>query len=89
MAIAALDSNSQKIVTPSSYPTLITALPDYTGPSQTIDLTSASGPVASTIDPILSTWRAKINAPNFAAVAGIPAAAAAQVRIYQRIIYLQ
>jgi hypothetical protein len=45
--------------------------------------------VASTIDPILSNWRAAISATTFAQTAGIPAVAAQHIRVYQRIIYLQ
>lgn len=95
VALGVLDSNSQKLVAPGAYPTLVGALHDYPdtaagqAAAQTIALSSTSSPVASTIDPILSSWRAAITAPNFAATAGIPPAAAQQVRIYQRIIYLQ
>jgi len=96
VALGVLDSDSQKIVPAGSYPTLIAALHDYPDASssqpasQTISLSTASGTVTpATIDPILSNWRSEINSPTFAATADIPAAAARQVRVYQRIIYLQ
>ncbi len=88
VAIAVLDSNSQKLMSPSSYSTLIAALPDYTG-TQTITLNSTSSPAAATTDPIVSTWQTALNSSTFAQTAGIPAVVAQQVRIYQRIIYLQ
>jgi len=88
VAIAVLDSNSQKLVPTGSYPTLIAALPDYTG-TQTISLSTTSSPTAATIDPIIASWRTALNASTFAQTAGISAATAQQVRIYQRIIYLQ
>jgi hypothetical protein len=88
VALGVLDPNSQKLVNSSKYPNLISALPDFTG-SQTIPLNTSSAPNSSAIDPILSTWHASINASNFAQTAGIPQAAAQQVRIYQRIFYLQ
>jgi len=90
VALGVLDPNSQKLV--SSYSNLVAALPEYTS-TQTLDLTSApaipSSGSTSPIDPILSTWRKDITNSSFAATAGIPAAAAQQVRIYQRIFYLQ
>lgn len=90
VALGVLDSDSQKLVPASAYSSLVTALPDYAQPSsQTITLSSASSPVASTIDPILSSWRAAISATTFAQTAGIPAVAAQHIRVYQRIIYLQ
>ena len=88
VAIAVFDSNSQKLIGSGHYPKLISALPDFNG-TQSIPLGSTSSPIAGTIDPILSVWHGVINAPNFAEVAGIPPLAAQQVRIYQRIIYLQ
>lgn len=88
VAIAVLDPNSQQLVSLGSYPTLISALARFTG-SETIVLNSTSPPVSATIDPILSVWHTAVNAPNFAQVAGISPVAAQQVRIYQRIIYLQ
>jgi prepilin-type N-terminal cleavage/methylation domain-containing protein len=90
VAIGVLDPNSQKLV--SSYSNLVAALPEYTS-SQTLDLTTApaipSSGSTSPIDPILSTWRKDISNSSFATTAGIPATAAQQVRIYQRIFYLQ
>ena len=100
VALGVLDSDSQKLVPATAYPSLIAALHDYPdasssqASSQTISLSSApSSPGTAsweqTIDPILSNWRSEINASNFAQTAGIPAVAARQVRVYQRIIYLQ
>jgi hypothetical protein len=90
VAIGVLDPNSEKLV--SSYTNLVTALPEYTG-SQTLNLATApaipTSGTTSPIDPILSAWRKDINNSTFAATAGIPAPAAQQVRIYQRIFYLQ
>jgi hypothetical protein len=91
VALGVLDADSQKLVPASAYPTLVSALPDYTtatSPSP-LDLTSSTTKSASTTDPILSTWRTAINSSTFAQTAGIPEAAARQVRVYQRIIYLQ
>jgi prepilin-type N-terminal cleavage/methylation domain-containing protein len=91
VALGVLDSDSQKMVPATAYPTLISALADYSG-TQTIQLNPTPplpSPAPATIDPILSTWRTAITASNFAQTAGIPAAAARQVRVYQRIIYLQ
>ncbi len=91
VALGVLDSDSQKLVPASAYTTLVAALPDYTAATTptTISLNTPSTPSASAIDPILSSWRAAINSPTFAQTAGIPDAAARQVRVYQRIIYLQ
>jgi hypothetical protein len=48
------------------------ALPDFTGN-----------------DSCLKTWQAQIVSPNFASASGnIPAGVASQVRVYQRIFYL-
>jgi prepilin-type N-terminal cleavage/methylation domain-containing protein len=88
VALGVLDTDSQKIVPSGEYPTLVAALAKYTG-SQSISLTSSTALTAPSIDPILSTWRTAISASNFATTAGIPASAARQVRVYQRIIYLQ
>ncbi len=89
VAIAVIDPNSQKLVNGSSYPSMIEALPAFSG-AQTIALNSSSGPDASEMDPILSVWHAAVdNASGFAQTTGIPLQAAQQVRIYQRIFYLQ
>ena len=88
VAIAVLDPNSQKLVNAASYPTLIAALPEFSG-TQTIALSSSSAPDAAQMDPILSVWHAALNSSDFAHTAGIPQQAAQQVRIYQRIFYLQ
>ncbi len=88
VAIAVLDPTSQKMMTAGNYTTLIAALPDYIG-TQTISLSTTSSPTAATIDPIVSSWQTALNASTFAQTAGVSAAAARQVRIYQRIIYLQ
>jgi type II secretory pathway pseudopilin PulG len=97
VALGVLDADSQKLLQlmPSSpYTSLVAALPDYTASTAatSIDLTSSTAQSAAAIDPILAGsngWRAAINSPTFAQTAGIPAAAARQVRVYQRIIYLQ
>jgi prepilin-type N-terminal cleavage/methylation domain-containing protein len=86
VAIGVLDSDSEQLVGAGSYASLIAALPDFSG-TQTIP--ASSPPSAAAVDPILSVWRTRINAANFASSAGIPAAAAQQVHIYQRIFYLK
>ena len=88
VAIAVLDPNSQKLVNASSYSSLVAALPEFSG-TQTIPLSSSSAPDAAQMDPILSVWHAALNSSDFAHTAGIPQQAAQQVRIYQRIFYLQ
>jgi prepilin-type N-terminal cleavage/methylation domain-containing protein len=91
VALGVLDADSQKLVPASAYATLVSALPDYTTATAatSVDLTSSAAQSAAAIDPILAGWRSAINSPTFAQTAGIPAAAARQVRVYQRIIYLQ
>jgi hypothetical protein len=91
VALGVLDAESQKLVPPNAYSTLVAALPDYTSATAptAISLATSSAPNASAIDPIFASWRSAINSPTFAQTAGIPDAAARQVRVYQRIIYLQ
>ena len=76
VAIALLDSASQKIV--PSYQAMVSALPDPTA----ADLSSSPPKLMAT------TWSNAVNSATFAATAGIPQAAASQVRIYQRYFYL-
>jgi len=88
IAIAVLDANSQKLLQPGNYGALVAALPDFTG-SQALSLADPAHPAADAVDPILSAWRAAVEAPGFASAAGIPPVVAQQVRLYQRIVYLQ
>lgn len=76
VAIAVLDTNSGKLVSDMSK--LAEALPDPTD----ADL-QASPPKL-----MAAAWKEKLNAPDFATQAGIPVPAAAAVRVYQRVIYL-
>jgi prepilin-type N-terminal cleavage/methylation domain-containing protein len=93
VALGVLDSNSQKLVTATTdnFPKLVAALPPVADGSTpaTISLKTTSTPNASTMDPILNSWRNAMAASNFAQTAGIPTVAAQQVRVYQRIFYLQ
>jgi prepilin-type N-terminal cleavage/methylation domain-containing protein len=74
VAIAVLDNKSRQIVPAARWKTLIAALPDLTQN----DLN------ATPVRLMESSWNAAINQSTFAAAAGIPSEAAAQVRIYQR-----
>lgn len=77
VAIAVLDAKSRQLIPAPPNPTwasLIAALPD---PSAN-DLGSSP---AKLMD---STWNSQINSSGFAQTAGIPAMAAAQIRVYQR-----
>lgn len=74
VAVALLDSNSRQIVPSASWSTLIQKL-RYLKPE---DL-SASPPAL-----MESVWNNAINTADFASTVGIPAAAAAQIRVYQR-----
>lgn len=79
VAIAVLDSRSRKLITaPGQWTSLIGALPDPTAS----DLTGSQPKLMDSI------WNTQIQSPAFAAAAGIPAAAAAHIRVYQRIYYL-
>jgi len=79
VAIAILDETSQKVAGASKLPAIASALDD---------------PVATDLaknPPVLmaQTWRDKIDSGAVASAAGIPAAVASQIRIYQRIYLLQ
>jgi len=74
VAIAVLDNKSRQIVPPASWKTLIAALPDV---SQS-DLSTTPTQLME------SSWKAELKQPTFAATAGLPIAAAAQVRVFQR-----
>lgn len=94
VAIAVLDPQSEAMVNTNSYSTLIAALPDFPSPTipspQTISLASTNAPNSGITDPIMSNWNYIVNQPTtFAQSAGIPVVAAQQVRLYERIIYLQ
>jgi hypothetical protein len=88
VALGVLDAGSQKLLPQGNnpFPTLIQSLPHFSG-VQT--LPQGGPPDSSDIDPILSTWHTEVNKPTFASDAGISIAVAQQVRIYQRIFYLQ
>jgi hypothetical protein len=90
VALGVLDADSQKLIPASAYTSnsLVNALPDYVIGTAPIPLDLTTAP-PSNVDPILAGWRTAINSSTFAQTAGIPAAAARQVRVYQRIIYLQ
>jgi len=74
VAIAMLDAKSRKIVPTASWPHLIAALPDPTA-------TNLGNTPPQLMD---SLWNTAINQSSFAATANLPAAAASQVRVYQR-----
>jgi len=78
VAIAVLDTTSRAIVTTSGYATLASAFPDA--------LDSSTDPTY--LGDIAPAWNAVINSTNFASSAGIPKAAAAGVRVYERYFYL-
>jgi hypothetical protein len=78
VSIALLDTKSRQMVPATSWTSLIAALPD---PSQS-DLS------ATPVRLMESVWKARLNDSAFASVAGIPPAAAAQIRVYQRIYAL-
>lgn len=73
IAIAVLDNKSRAMVPLGSWAGLVAAFPDptlsqLTSPAQLMD----------------STWNAVLNQPGFPQSAGIPVAAASQIRVYQR-----
>lgn len=76
VAIAILDTTSRKIVT--NFSSMAGAL---------LDLTTGN---LSKNPPVLMSnmWNNTINSPTFASTSGIPQAAASQIRVYQRFIYL-
>jgi len=93
VAIAILDDVSRKIVpttvSGSSIPNLgglVSKFPDPTPFDLQTPVTATSTPPT----PILmaQNWLASMNTSGFAATAGIPQSAAAQIRIYQRSFYL-
>jgi len=80
VAIAILDSNTRKVITPAQIQSAAARLSDFaepTAPSATATLMETN-------------WEAAVNqaSPSFASVAGIPTAAAGQIRIYQRYFFL-
>ncbi len=77
VAIATLDAKSRKTV--SNFNGLVNALPDPLAS----DLTNSPTPIL-----LEQRWNDAIQQPSFAQTAGIPASAAAQVRVYQRSYYL-
>lgn len=80
VAIAILDNNSRKIVT--NFTKLTTAFPDPTD-TELVPVSSSTVPTL-----MAKKWLDTLNKSGFAATAGIPQAAASQVRIYQRTFYL-
>ena len=76
LTVAVLEKTSRKIVPDMSK--LAAALPD----ASITDL-QASQPKL-----MAATWKEKIESPDFASLAGVPAPAAGAVRVYQRVIYL-
>jgi prepilin-type N-terminal cleavage/methylation domain-containing protein len=77
VSIAILDSTSQKMIPTSN--NLVSALEDAS------DAKLTSSPPKTTV----SVWHDAANSKDFAQKCGIPAAAASQVRIYQRYFYLK
>jgi prepilin-type N-terminal cleavage/methylation domain-containing protein len=77
VAIAILDSNSRKIMTPAQLGNAAMNLPDFQEPS----LSAATSPTL-----MATAWQSALNKtnPTFASTAVIPSAAAAQIRVYQR-----
>jgi len=78
VAIALLDDASRKIVTTSQLGAAVRALPDA----------AASALVATPPHLMKKTWQAIVQAPSFAAAAGLSPEAASRIRIYQRYFYL-
>jgi len=79
VAIAVIDAKSRKLITNAGqWTSLIAAFPDPT----TANLTASS--------PVLmdSLWNTALQSSTFPSTAGIPAAAAAHIKIYQRFYYL-
>ncbi len=72
IGIAVLDDQSRKLINAAQLATLTQTLPDVTA--------DGTNPLA--------LWTPVLNDPNFAKTANIPQVVAANVRIYQRIIYL-
>ncbi len=78
VAIAVLDSKSRKLVPAASWAKMITALGDATD----------AGLGASPPQLMDSTWNTALQQSTFANTVGIPAQAAAKIKVYQRYYYL-
>jgi hypothetical protein len=84
VAIAILDTNTRKILTPSQIAAAAAGLVDFPEPPPSATAASVTPTFMAT------TWQSALDAssPSFAAQTGIPATAAGQVRVYQRYFYL-
>jgi hypothetical protein len=85
VAIAILDPNSRKLLTPAELGSISAALLDPTE-----DTNSTTGLLAQPPHLMAEVWQNAISgaSPTFASAAAIPIEAAAQIRIYQRFFYL-
>jgi prepilin-type N-terminal cleavage/methylation domain-containing protein len=81
VAIAVMDSKSRQIVPDASWNKLQTALRDPL-------LTDLQKTPPTPPDLMDSIWNKALTAPDFAANAGIPEAAASHIKVYQRYYYL-
>jgi prepilin-type N-terminal cleavage/methylation domain-containing protein len=80
VAIAILDTKTRAILTQGEIAGAAASLADFAEP----------GSPSSTVPLMATTWQNALNgaSPTFGSLAGIPASAAAQIRIYQRYFYL-